>query len=92
MTRERWAQVERVLDAVLDHEPHEWDATIARLCDGDAELLAEVRVARSGPRSRAAIPRSAGAGRNSSRLGRLRRRRGAGGRKRSVPQRSIAGG
>src|SRR5215218_3064780 len=42
MTRERWAQVERVLDAVLDHEPHEWDAVIAELCGPDAELRTEV--------------------------------------------------
>ena len=51
MTRERWAQVERVLDAVLDREPHEWDAMIAELCGSDAELRAEVEslVARHGP-------------------------------------------
>jgi serine/threonine-protein kinase len=51
VTRERWAQVERVLDAVLDREPREWDAMIAELCGSDAELRAEVEslVARHGP-------------------------------------------
>jgi serine/threonine-protein kinase len=40
-----------VLDAVLDREPHEWDATIAELCGSDAELRAEVEslVVRHGP-------------------------------------------
>ncbi|HEU4719892.1 MAG TPA: protein kinase [Gemmatimonadaceae bacterium] len=54
MTRERWAQVERVLDAVLDREPHEWAATIATLCGSDAELRAEVEslVARHGAAQR----------------------------------------
>ena len=42
MTRERWAEVERVLDAVLDHEPHEWHAVIAELCGPDTELRTEV--------------------------------------------------
>ena len=51
MTRERWAQVERVLDVVLERAPHEWEATIAALCSHDAELRAEVEslVARHGP-------------------------------------------
>jgi eukaryotic-like serine/threonine-protein kinase len=54
MTRERWAQVEHVLDALLDHEPHEWDAVIAELCGPDAELRAEVEslVARHGAAQR----------------------------------------
>ena len=54
MTRERWADVERVLDAVLDHEPHEWDAVIAELCGPDAQLRAEVEslVARHGAAKR----------------------------------------
>ena len=54
MTRERWAEVERVLDAVLDHEPDEWNAVIAELCGPDAELRAEVEslVARHGPAQR----------------------------------------
>ena len=54
MTRERWAQVERVLDAVLDREPHEWNAAIAELCGPDAELRAEVEslVARHGAAQR----------------------------------------
>ncbi|HKP15965.1 MAG TPA: protein kinase [Gemmatimonadaceae bacterium] len=42
MTRVRWADIERVLDEVLDHEPHEWNAAIAELCGPDAELRAEV--------------------------------------------------
>ena len=51
MRRERWAQVERVLDVVLEREPHEWDATIAEMCGADAELRAEVEslVAHHGP-------------------------------------------
>ena len=51
LTSERWAQVERVLDAVLDREPREWSAVIAELCGSDAELRAEVEslVARHGP-------------------------------------------
>ena len=54
MTRERWAQVERVLDAVLDREPDEWNAAIAELCGPDAELRAEVEslVARHGAAQR----------------------------------------
>ena len=54
MTGERWAQVERVLDAVLDREPHEWNAAIAELCGQDAELRAEVEslVARHGAAQR----------------------------------------
>ena len=54
MTRERWSRVERVLDAVLDHEPNEWNAVIAELCGADAELRAEVEslVARHGAAQR----------------------------------------
>lgn len=54
MTRERWAQVERVLDAVLDSEPHEWQAIIAELCAADAELRTEVEtlLARHDPAQR----------------------------------------
>jgi len=50
MTRDRWKRVERALDAVLDSEPHEWDAMIAEHCGADAELRAEVEslVARHG--------------------------------------------
>ena len=49
-TRERWAEVERVLDAVLDREPHEWNAAIVDLCGPDAALRSEVEslVARHG--------------------------------------------
>ncbi|HEX6307155.1 MAG TPA: protein kinase [Longimicrobiales bacterium] len=54
MTRERWVQVERVLDAVLDSEPREWDALIASHCGADIELRAEVEalVARYDPAQR----------------------------------------
>src|SRR5688500_7102084 len=54
MTRERWADVERVLDSVLDREPHEWNAAIVELCGPDAELRAEVEslVARHGAAQR----------------------------------------
>jgi TolB-like protein len=54
MTRERWAEVERVLDVVLDREPHEWNAAIAELCGPDVELRAEVEslVARHGAAQR----------------------------------------
>ena len=54
MTRERWAQVECVLDAVLDREPRERAAMIAELCGPDAELRAEVEslVARQGAAQR----------------------------------------
>jgi serine/threonine-protein kinase len=54
MTRERWARVERVLDAVFDREPQEWDAVIAEQCGTDADLRAEVEslVARHGAAQR----------------------------------------
>lgn len=54
MTRDRWQQVERVLDAVLECEPREWDAIIAEHCGADAELRTEVAslLARFGPAQR----------------------------------------
>ncbi len=43
MTAERWAQVKEVFQQALAMEPGEREACLTSACDGDNELLAEVR-------------------------------------------------
>ena len=42
MSADRWPEISRVLDVVLEHSPDEWPAMINRLCGEDEALRREV--------------------------------------------------
>jgi hypothetical protein len=42
MNAERWQKAKAICFAVLDREPDQRSATLAELCNGDAELRREV--------------------------------------------------
>ena len=43
MDRDRWKQVDSILQAVLEHPPRKRDAFLRRACGGDTKLEQEVR-------------------------------------------------